>query len=61
MGGVQVRARSEEDEELLNVVVVKGGKKVVCGSQEGVLNLFSWGQFEDISDRIPGEGFEPCD
>ncbi len=56
-----MRARSEEDEELLNVVVVKGGKKVVCGSQEGVLNLFSWGQFEDISDRIPGEGFEPCD
>jgi hypothetical protein len=30
------------------------GKKVVCGSQEGVLNIFSWGLFGDVTDRFPG-------
>jgi hypothetical protein len=36
------------------VVVVKHGKKVVCGSQGGVLSLFSWGYWNDCSDRFPG-------
>ena len=53
----QVRARSEEDadDELSCVVVLKSGKKVVCGSQLGVLTIFSWGKFADCSDRLPGE------
>ena len=53
----QVRARSEEDadDELSCVVMLKSGKKVVCGSQLGVLTIFSWGQFADCSDRLPGE------
>ena len=53
---LQVRARSEPDadDELLSVVVAKGGRKLVVGSGAGVLNLFSWGHFEDCSDRFPG-------
>jgi hypothetical protein len=33
---------------------MKRGRKVVCGSQEGVLNLFDYTDIEDISDRFPG-------
>jgi len=53
---VQLRARSEDDadDELLAVVVVKGGSKLVTGSQMGVLSLYSWGYFNDCSDRFPG-------
>lgn len=36
------------------MVVVKHGKKVVCGSQGGVLSLYSWGYWNDCSDRFPG-------
>lgn len=36
------------------VAVVKGGKKVVVGSQSGVLALWSWGYWADCSDRFPG-------
>eukprot|EP00891_Asterochloris_glomerata_P008612 jgi/Astpho2/8612/e_gw1.00126.35.1_t len=52
----KIRAQSEEDadDELLSVAVVKGGRKVVAGAQSGVLNLFSWGHFQDCSDRFPG-------
>lgn len=32
----------------------KNGKKVVCGSQSGVLALWSWGYWNDCSDRFPG-------
>ena len=47
------RARTEDDadDELLSVVAVKGGKKLVAGSQSGVLLLYSWGYFNDCSDR----------
>jgi len=27
---------------------------VVCGSQDGILDIYSWGQWADISDRFPG-------
>ena len=36
------------------VAVCKDGKKVVCGSQSGVLALWSWGYWNDCSDRFPG-------
>ncbi len=26
----------------------------MCGSQEGILNIFTWGDFGDVSDRFPG-------
>lgn len=33
---------------------MKRGRKVVCGSQEGVLDIFDYNDVEDISDRFPG-------
>ncbi|KAG8471153.1 hypothetical protein KFE25_009574 [Diacronema lutheri] len=42
------------EDELLSVALVKHGRKVVCGSQGGVLNAFSYGKFGDVSDRHPG-------
>ena len=33
---------------------MRKGKKVVCGSQDGVLSLFDWKDISDISDRFPG-------
>lgn len=42
------------EDELLSVALLKGGRKVVCGSQAGVLNVFSYGKFGDVSDRHPG-------
>ncbi|KAG2436201.1 hypothetical protein HXX76_006513 [Chlamydomonas incerta] len=52
----KARARSEDDndDELLSCCVAKGGKKVVAGTQSGVLHLYSWGYFNDCSDRFPG-------
>jgi hypothetical protein len=52
----QILAQSEgdADDELLSVAVVKGGKKVVCGSTSGVLAVWSWGYWNDCSDRFPG-------
>ena len=34
--------------------MLRGGKKVVCGSTSGVLNTWSWGYWNDCSDRFPG-------
>ena len=55
-GAAGVEARSEDDggDELLSVAALKGGQKVVCGSQSGVLHIFSWGYWNDCSDRFPG-------
>ncbi|KAI8989141.1 WD40 repeat-like protein [Trametes punicea] len=49
-------AQSEDQEdELLSIVAIKGGQKVVVGTQLGVLSIFNrrsgWG---DCVDRIPG-------
>ena len=50
-----MRVASEQiEDELLSLVVMKRGRKVVCGSQEGVLDIFSWDEFGDVSDRFPG-------
>ena len=35
-------------------VTLQGGSKVVCGGGVGTLNIFSWGEWGDISDRFPG-------
>ena len=35
-------------------MVIKGGRKVVVGTQSGVLNVYSWGAMNDCSDRFPG-------
>eukprot|EP01116_Phalansterium_solitarium_P023615 TRINITY_DN8376_c0_g1_i1.p1 TRINITY_DN8376_c0_g1~~TRINITY_DN8376_c0_g1_i1.p1 ORF type:complete len:390 (+),score=165.31 TRINITY_DN8376_c0_g1_i1:261-1430(+) len=44
----------EQDDELLSVASVKQGKKLVVGTQHGVLLLWSWGRWGDQSDRFPG-------
>ncbi|DBA01043.1 TPA: hypothetical protein N0F65_002653 [Lagenidium giganteum] len=50
-----LEGKSDElDDELLSVSVIKNGRKVVCGSQDGVLVVFSWGTWGDMSDRFPG-------
>ena len=33
---------------------MQNGTQVVCGTQDGILDIYSWGQWADISDRFPG-------
>ena len=50
-----VLGRSNElEEDLLSVAVIKGGKKVVCGTSEGVLLVFSWDNWDGATDSFPG-------
>lgn len=42
------------DDELLSVCALRGGRKVVCGTSEGVLNVYSSKNWSDYSERIPG-------
>ena len=49
-----MRRSDDQEDELLSLAVLKHGKKVVCGTQQGVLNVWSWGTWGDISDRFPG-------
>ena len=53
---LKVKHRSEDDadDELLSVCVLRQGSKVVCGTTSGVLNIYSWGYWNDCSDRFPG-------
>ena len=47
--------RSDDlDDELLSIVIGKDGKKVFCGSQEGVICIFNWGEWGDYNERFPG-------
>ncbi|GMH23996.1 hypothetical protein Nepgr_025839 [Nepenthes gracilis] len=49
----KVQSQSEfSEDELLSVVVMKNGRKVICGTQTGSLLLYSWGFFKDCSDRF---------
>ncbi|KFK36319.1 hypothetical protein AALP_AA4G107300 [Arabis alpina] len=48
---VQCQSEFSED-ELLSVVIMKNGQKVICGTQNGTLLLYSWGFFKDCSDRF---------
>lgn len=38
----------------MSLAVIKDGSKVVVGSQDGILNIWDWGDWGDISDRYPG-------
>lgn len=51
---LRAQSESDADDEYCSVVVMKKGKKVVVGTQQGVLSIFSWGHFNDCSDRFPG-------
>ncbi|KAJ2785013.1 WD domain repeat-containing protein 55 [Coemansia interrupta] len=45
---------ANQDDELLSIALMRGGKKVVVGETDGVLGIFSYDQFADVSDRFPG-------
>lgn len=50
-----VVGRSDQlEEELTCGAVVKGGKKFLAGTTDGVLATYTWGKWEDLSDRYPG-------
>jgi len=51
----RVIGRSDQlEEELLCGAVMKDGKKLVCGTTEGTLAIYSWGMWDDMNDRFPG-------
>eukprot|EP00566_Odontella_aurita_P012721 CAMPEP_0113541322 /NCGR_PEP_ID=MMETSP0015_2-20120614/8967_1 /TAXON_ID=2838 /ORGANISM="Odontella" /LENGTH=477 /DNA_ID=CAMNT_0000441215 /DNA_START=94 /DNA_END=1524 /DNA_ORIENTATION=- /assembly_acc=CAM_ASM_000160 len=43
-----------QEDELLSVCALKGGRKVACGTAGGVLGIWSYGTWGDTSDRFPG-------
>ncbi|KAJ2656870.1 WD domain repeat-containing protein 55 [Coemansia sp. RSA 1200] len=45
---------ANQDDELLSIALMRNGSKVVVGETAGVLGIFSYGQFGDVSDRFPG-------
>jgi hypothetical protein len=49
-----IKRSDDQEDELLSICTMKSGRKVICGSQNGVLNVWSWGTWGDISDRFPG-------
>lgn len=53
-GKSSCRLSDDQEDELLSLKIMKNGRKVVCGSQEGVLSIFSWDTWGDCSDRFPG-------
>ncbi|XP_078438345.1 transducin family protein / WD-40 repeat family protein [Wolffia australiana] len=49
----KVKCQSEfSEDEPLSIAVMKNGRKVVCGTLNGVVLLYSWGFFKDCSDRF---------
>lgn len=51
--GGELEALSDAlEEDLLCVSILKNGRKVLCGTQSGTINMFSWGDFGDMNDRI---------
>jgi len=55
-----VHRSDEQESELQCLAVIKGGSKVLCGTQDGVILIFSWDRWGDCSDRYPGQT-EPVD
>ncbi|KAL3146127.1 hypothetical protein ABBQ38_015474 [Trebouxia sp. C0009 RCD-2024] len=53
-GKIRAQSENDADDELLSVAIMKGDRKVVAGTQSGVVNLYSWGHMDDCSDRFPG-------
>lgn len=46
---------AELEEEILSMQVLRGGKKIACGSSEGVVLIFSWGNWDGATDSFPGD------
>jgi len=53
-GKLKAQSEDDADDEMLSVTIMQDGKKVVIGTQSGVLSIFSWGYWNDCSDRFPG-------
>ena len=43
-----------QEDELLSLCLLKKSQKLLCGTQQGILSLFSYNIWGDISDRFPG-------
>lgn len=43
-----------QEDELLSLCLIKNSQKLLCGSQQGILSLFSYNLWGDITDRFPG-------
>jgi hypothetical protein len=43
-----------QEDELLSCIFIKNSSKLLCGSQQGILSLFSKDVWCDVSDRYPG-------
>mmetsp|Transcript_30898 Transcript_30898/g.55990 ORF Transcript_30898/g.55990 Transcript_30898/m.55990 type:complete len:559 (-) Transcript_30898:68-1744(-) len=43
-----------QEDELLSLTLLKKSTKLLCGTQQGILSLFSYNEWGDISDRFPG-------
>jgi WD40 repeat protein len=52
-GVLEARSDNMED-ELLSIAMVKNGKKVLIGTQEGTIDIFSWDWWGDLTDRFVG-------
>eukprot|EP01139_Manchomonas_bermudensis_P020771 Amastigsp_a679723_664.p1 type:complete len:334 gc:universal Amastigsp_a679723_664:1023-22(-) len=48
------------EEELCTIALMRDGDRVVCGTQSGVMDIFTWGDFGDISDRYPAQPSFEC-
>lgn len=44
----------EQEAELHCIQDMKDGRKVVCGTEDGVMLVFSWGRWGDCTDRVIG-------
>jgi hypothetical protein len=49
-----VQRSDEQESELSCIACIKNDKKIVCGTQDGVILIFSWDKWGDCSDRYPG-------
>lgn len=44
----------DQESEIQCVGIIKNGRKIVCGCQEGPMLFFSWGKWGDCTDRFTG-------
>eukprot|EP00040_Diaphanoeca_grandis_P021358 m.113808 g.113808 ORF g.113808 m.113808 type:complete len:376 (-) comp28296_c0_seq1:106-1233(-) len=50
----KVQFTGQLEDEPLSLAVVKGANNLICGTQEGVLGVYKWGEWADVRDRVPG-------
>eukprot|EP01038_Epipyxis_sp_PR26KG_P007724 gene7724-10497_t len=49
-----INRSDEQESEIHCVTIIKDGKKILCGTQDGVVLVFTWDRWGDCSDRFPG-------